>query len=148
MLLSCLSKCNCRCLALFAFEKNFWGFVFPSLAFIVPSLAIIYLNSTFRAWFSLFQALHFQASHLWASFFGFHHFKPHPIGFLHFFNPDLTIPDPCFRNTCPISVMPMWRVFKQASWRNYKNNSCDMKLSCRAIKKRQSRPENQIIRIR
>ena len=37
-------------------------------------------------------------------------------------------------------------VSKQVSWQTYKNNGCDMKLSCRAIKKRQSGPK--IIRIK
>ena len=41
--------------------------------------------------------------------------------------------------------MSMQRVLKRASWRTYKDNGCDMKLSCRAIEKRQSGLE--IIRI-
>ena len=77
-----------------------------------------------------------------------HSFGPHLINSLYFFDPDLAILGPCFWNTCPISVIPMQRILKWASWRTYKDNGCNMKLSCRAIKKRQLGPKNQIIRTR
>ena len=77
-----------------------------------------------------------------------HSFEPHLIDFLYFFDPDSIVLGSCFRNTCPISVMPMQRVLKRASWQTYKDNGCNIKLSCWAIEIRQSGPENQIIRIR
>ena len=117
-------KCNCECLALSASEKDLWGFAFLSLT---------YLSLTLRAWLSLFRALRFRASRLWASLSGFHHFEPHLVGSLHSFDLILTAPGPRFQNTRPISVMSMRHVSKRAGWRTYKDNGSGMKLSCRAI---------------
>ena len=49
-----------------------------------------------------------------------HSFKPHPVGSLHFFDPDPAPPDPRLQNTCPVSVMSMRRVSKRAGQRTYK----------------------------
>ena len=73
-----------------------------------------------------------------------HSFKPHPVGSLHFFDPDHAPPDPRLRNICPVlTTLVVRRVLKRASWRTYKDNSSGMKLSCRAIERRRSEPENQ-----
>ena len=167
------SKCNCRCLALSASEKDFWGFAFPNLVFTFRASFSLFraLLSRFRASFSRFQALlscfraslsrfrasrfqallsriwappseldsrsfepcAFKASHLWASFSGFHHFEPHLVGSLHSFDLVLTASGLRFRNTCPISIMSMRHVSKRTSQRTYKDNVSDMKLSCKAI---------------
>ena len=39
--------------------------------------------------------------------------------------------------------MSLQRILKHINWRIYKNNGCDMKLSCRAIEKKQLEPNNQ-----
>ena len=47
-------------------------------------------------------------------------FKPHPVGSLHFFNPDPASPDPCWRNICSVlATLVMRRVLKRASRRTY-----------------------------
>ena len=84
-----------------------------------------------------------ENSRFWASFSRFHHFEPHFIGSLHFFDLVFIASGPCFQNTCPISVISMQRVLKWASWQIYKNNGYDMKLSCKAIERRQSELNNQ-----
>ena len=78
-----------------------------------------------------------------------HFFKYHIISSLHLFNLVIIAPDPCFWNTGLILVMSMQCVSKQASWLIYKDNSCDIKFSCRAIKRKQSELDNpdQITRI-
>ena len=61
-----------------------------------------------------------------------HVFGPHPVGSLHFFDPDPTPPDRRSRNTRPVPVMSMRRISKWASRRTYKDNVSGMKLHCRA----------------
>ena len=69
------------------------------------------------------------------------------FGSLHFFDPDPTAPDPCLRNTRFIIVVSaLGHVSKQTSRRTYKDNVSSMKLGFRAIERRRSGPENQIIR--
>lgn len=61
-----------------------------------------------------------------------HVYEPHPVGSLHFFDPDLTAPDPRLRNIRLVTLV-VRRVLKRASWRTYKDNVSGMKLGCRAI---------------
>ena len=78
------------------------------------------------------------------SFFGPHSFGPHLVDSLYFFDPDPAPPDSRLRNICPVlATSVVRRVLKQASWRTYKDNGSGMKLSCRAIERRRSEPDNQ-----
>ena len=83
-----------------------------------------------------------ELSRFRASPSGFYSFGPHPVSSLYFFDLVFIAPSLYFQNTCLISVMLMQRILKQVSWRIYKDNGCDMKLSCGTIKKRQSKPDN------
>ena len=157
MSLSSPGKCNCRCLALLAFKKNFWSFAFSSLIFTFQALFLRFQASfsRFQTLFSWFRSLlsriwasffkldfcsfelyAFEASYFWASLFGFYHFEPYFVGSLYFFDLILTILGSCFQNTCSISVMSMWHILKQASWRIYNDNGCDIKLSYKAIERK------------
>ena len=44
-----LTKCSCRCLALSSSKKNFWSFMFLSLALTFPNLTLTFPSITFLA---------------------------------------------------------------------------------------------------
>ena len=158
-----LGKCNCRCFDLLTFEKDFWGFAL--LCFMVPSLTLhVFELYTFK--FHVFDPYSFISKfcpyiskpytlkhHVFEPYiyyskpcsliFKSHFFKPYLMGFLYFFNLVLTTSNLCLQNICSISIMLMQCVLNQTSWQTYKNNSCNRKLSCKAIKKKQSEPNNQ-----
>lgn len=113
-----------------------------SSALIFFSFALIYWSLILQAWLLLFQILCFWASYLWASLFRFHHFESHLVNFLYFFDLDSIILDPCLQNICLVSLISMQCILKPTSWQIYKDNVNNIKLNCKAKKKRQSNIKN------
>ena len=156
VLWSSLSKCSCKCLALWVFKKNLYVLIYLSLALtflssalIFFSFALIYWSLILQAWLLLFQALRFWALYFWASLFGFHHFKSHLVNFLYFFDLDPIILDLYLQNICLVSLISMQCVLKQTSRQIYKDNVSSIKLGCKAKKRKQSDIKNydQILKL-
>ena len=75
--------------------------------------SFILLISSLTLWVSLFRT----------SLFGSYSSKPHLFGSSHSFNPILTAPDPCLRNTHPVlATSVVRRVSKRASRRPHKTS--------------------------
>lgn len=74
---------------------------------------------------------------VWLSFFWVYLFKPYPVGFLYFFDPNLTSPDLCLRKIYLVfTTVVVRRVLKQSSWQTYKSNVSSIELNCMAIRRK------------
>ena len=98
----------------------------------------------FELYSNVFEPYVYERHFLDSTFFEprLHIFEPHSVGSLHFFDPDSNTSNPCLWNISLVTLV-LERFLKKSSWQIYKDNASGMKLGCRTIRRKQSKPDNQ-----